>query len=97
MTTKSKSNAEQSSASSTDNTRPETGEEKEPVEEVKQVSEVSEDKSEIVRAMNVSATLLRHDDGRPFPPTQTHEITQAELERFRQAEVATGEVFIVIK
>jgi hypothetical protein len=35
-----------------------------------------------VSAMNISATLLHLDNGDPFPPRATLELTQAEVDRF---------------
>ena len=67
------------------------------VEEPRPATDGEVDKPRTYRAMNVSATRLKHDDGSSFPPGATREITEAELARFRQAEQTTGETFISLK
>jgi hypothetical protein len=47
-----------------------------PVEEAKPTAPLK------ITAMNVSATLLHLEDGTPFPPRATAELSQADFKRF---------------
>ncbi|HEY6329255.1 MAG TPA: hypothetical protein VI756_07955 [Blastocatellia bacterium] len=45
--------------------------------------------------LNVHGTLLTLDNGRAFPRNSVMQLTAAEVERFRRAEAATRQRFIV--
>jgi hypothetical protein len=65
---------------------PATATEEKPVQEVSSTEDSSATASPVtpgkVLAMNVSATLLHLEDGSPFPPRSTAELTEDEAERF---------------